>query len=630
MGKIHSRLSLSSNGPRGNMKLYFIENDKTYDQTFLEKDDVIVCFNYLPYLQFVQNDVGAEVIFVETLFDPEAYNNLHHVTDEFCTKWYISDGKDFSMHKKVSFGEITNVMFNRKYMMGVLVKYGESIRKAIQNYNPELVLCDFSDYGNTFYFNIDDKGRFFSKKKVALSVCDQLGKNLVFLECPKTIPSAWLGAIDLDKKVLKSLNQKTKNLVKKSLAYCLENLVRPINSFILRSRKRIVFENYFNVESLIRCHDVHWFLQSLTNRLAPFFFGCSLLGLKSSMTNLSKQDENFLVALNSRIEQNLSDPHSYTLNAIDYREFYDRVILQLVNYEMPKLIGLFNQLDTKLKTYNIHGMLLIDPDSELSRIKIHACNQNNIISAFMDHGIQGHRSQSSLAKIADFSIIFSAGQHDPYETNKKLEVIGNPSLDRYHYQKRKVVEKIEKILFLTFESNHYFSLDRFCYQEKYVAAIVPLFRKLVDMGIELFFRPHYENREYYEYVFEFFSLKELPFHFVDTASVPFFEQVYKMDMVVSNISNCFFEAQAAGVPTVFFEPDPIMDALTLPFSGKNWDEVIRISDSADLLDLILRNKDDASELRSFLDRFLRVHGQRFMGFLDGKSGERIAACLAKC
>ncbi len=366
----------------------------------------------------------------------------------------------------------------------------------------------------------------------------------------------------------------------------------------------------------------HFFLPDCNNTL-QLFQGHSVMNAENRSENLSNADREFLNGISQKLLNAQSEVAEYIFNGIDYSTFYRRAIAQICSHNIPKLISFHNDFSRKLSEHQIDMVIGCDPQSEVSRIKREACKKIGVTYAFLDHGIQCHRPQSSLARLVDFDIIFSAGTYDPYETDKRNICLGTPNLDMYPVSKRKSVKRIEKIMFLTFEEGFYARLDRFAYQEKYLAEIIPLFRILVKMGIQVFYRTHFENRAYHEHIFDFFQVSDVNFEFVNTGLNPFHEQIYEMDLLVSNISSCFFEAQAAGVPTIFFEPEVIEGALALPLCGKNWDEVIRISDGKDLLKVINRNINDATELREFLENFLRVHATKFMGPLDGKAGQRI-------
>lgn len=604
------------------MKLFLIENDLTDIETLLGTGDRILCFNYLPYLRFQQNGNAEKTIFVEELFSVEDCHELHKITDSFATTWYQTDGGDLSVHNGISYGEITSIMFNTKYMVGVLVKYGEAIRKAVTLFSPDDIYCDFSDEHNFFHLYSDDKGRFFSKTRLVASVCSQLKRELTFVNCAKPIPSAHLGTINPTVHKTSSIRPRLKSYLKSSITSLLVVLWNPVNEFFLKRKKRIYFENYFNIAGLTDAKGAHFFLLAFNNR-RQLFQGHSVINAENSSENLSNADREFLNGLSQKLLDAQSEVAQYIFNGIDYSTFYRRAIAQICSHNIPKLISFHNDFARKLSEHQIDIMIGYDAFTEMSQIKKETCKKIGVSYAFLDHGIQALRPQSSLVKLLDFDMVFTAGSYDPYESNRSYLSLGSPNMDIYPALRRKTVKVINKIMFLTFEDNFYARLDRFAYQEKYLAEIIPLFPILANMEIQVFYRTHFENRAYHDHVFDFFQVTDVNFEFVNTASHPFREQIYEMDLLVSNVSSCFFEAQAAGVPTIFFEPEVIEGAQALPLCGKNWDEVIRISTGKELLEVIERNKNDATELREFLENFLRVHAPKYMGPLDGKSGQRI-------
>ena len=119
------------------MNLFLVENDRTVDlyersPEYHEGKDVTVCFNYLVYLRLKKEGGKHVFIFIEDLFDAEDYKSLHSVTDHFAFNWYRRDGKDHALIGGTSFGEMVRVTFSRTYMLTILVKYGEAIRKSVK------------------------------------------------------------------------------------------------------------------------------------------------------------------------------------------------------------------------------------------------------------------------------------------------------------------------------------------------------------------------------------------------------------------------------------------------------------------------------------------------------------------
>ncbi len=607
------------------MNLILLENDKSQINNLLQNNDIIICFNYLPYLSFLKNGISKEVFFIEDLLTQDDYSKLQKATDNFTSQWYIKNEYDLTQYNGVSYGEITRITINKFYLTSILVKYGEVIRCAISKHNPDHVFCDFSDSENTFYMNENDCGRFFSKIGLAQTVCHQLGFPLTFIPCPHRIPSGIISNQELETTSKTPPLQKIKQLILKSSIFLLECTVNKINNFRHQGKPRIFVQNYPNLLSLLKNQDGHIFIPNLSVANFLSHFRTSFLNLETTRKLHSASDTTFLTTLCANIKNKSSD--SYCYNGIEYVQFYQRLAEQLTNHEIPNLLSSRNKLEQSLTKSGIKVLLDIDSEGESAQLRKHICKKNGILYAFVDHGIQGFLADSSLAQLPDYDIRFLAGSYDPYRKIDYHLVTGSPCIDPYFKNRKKEVKEIRRVLFLSFEDNHFARLDRFAFREKYLAEIIPLFPQLSKRGLEIFFRPHNETTDYYQYLFDFFGVESNCIKLNKFHSTPFSEIISSMDLLVCNVSSCFFEAQAAGVPTIFLEPQLIEDSLCLPYSGLNWEEVIRVNNGNELLDIILRNIDDATELRRFLENFLEKHGNKYIGAMDGKSGERIIDVL---
>ena len=603
------------------MNLFLIENNKSIVPNLSHPEDIIICFNSLPYLSLFKKSIKKNVYFIDDIFSNEDYSNLQEITDEFTSYWYHKPEGDISEYHGVSYGEISRILTNKLYLLNILVKYGEAIRWALSKFNPEHVFCDFSNTENTFYMNHNDRGRIFSKVELALLICQQLDFPLSLIPCNKVIPSGVLVNPKLQT-TSKTFSKKTiKQFFLKFLIYFLENTINKINLFRHRGKPRIFINNYPNLISLLENRKAHLFITNLFVKKFTSHLHTSFINLETNKTPLSKFDNQFLTALSARIE-NKSD-HSYCYNGIDYSQFYQRAARQLTNYEIPNLLLSRNKLERALIKNKIKIMIDIESEGENAQVRKDVCKRNDVLYTFVDHGIQGFRASSLMAQIPNYDIRFLAGTYDPYSKNDNYLVTGSPCIDPYFKTPKKKVEKINKVMFLAFEDNFFARLDRFAFREKYLAEIIPLFPQLAKNGLEVYFRPHNESHEYFKYVFDFFGVEHNCIKYNAFFSIPFSEIIGNMDLLVCNVSTCFFEAQAAGVPTIFLEPNLIEGSLCLPYSGVNWNEVIRVSKGVELLDIILRNIDDASELADFLNNFLEKYGNKYIGQIDGKSGERI-------
>ncbi|MBU1012536.1 MAG: hypothetical protein KKG99_05990 [Bacteroidetes bacterium] len=607
------------------MNVFLIENDKSVIAKLLHNNDVVICFNYLPYLSLSKSEQCKEVFFIDDLFSGKDFSNLQEITDEFTSYWYNKPEGDISQYNGFSFGEISRILINKSYLLNILVKYGEVIRWAVSQFKPEHVFCDFSDNENTFYKNGNDVERIFSKVELAELVCKQLDITLTFIPCNQVIPSGIIANQKLQIKSKTSVKRIIQQLIRKILITFLEYTINKINILRHRGKTRIFINNYPNLISLIENQKAHLFIPNLYVKKLINHFHTSFINLETTKTPLSKFDDQFLTALSARIKNKSNN--SYCYHGIDYSPFYQRVAIQLTSNEIPNLLLSRNKLEWALIKNKIKIMIDIESEGENAQLRKDICKRNDILYAFVDHGIQGFRASSSIAQIPDYDIRFLAGSYDPYNKNDIHCVTGSPCIDPYFKTSKKEIKKIHRVLFLSFEDNHFARMDRFAFREKYLAEIIPLFPQLAKKGIEVYFRPHNESAEYFKYIFEFVGVKENSLKFNSFFSIPFSEIIGTMDLLVCNVSSCFFEAQAAGIPTIFFEPNLIEGSLCLPYSGLNWDEVIRLSKGEELLDIVLRNINDASELTGFLTNFLEKYGNKYIGQIDGKSGERIVDFL---
>ena len=602
------------------MNLFLIENDKSVISNLLQPNDVVICFNYLPYLSVRESGQCNNVLFIEEILTKEDYFSLQRATDQFTSLWYQNEGIDVSLYDRISYGEISRSLINRKYLSAILVKYGEVIRLTVLKFNPGQIFCDFEDSEN-FYINYDDRGKFFSKVDLANTVCNQLGLSLTFINCDINIPSCFIApsqSVNIGKS---SVNLPLKLFIINGLEFFLVNIVNQINKLRFYRQSRILVQTSPNLLSLLRIKGTHLFIPNISSRNFFNRLHTSFIRLRSSRMQLSEEDLAFLLVLEDYALKSLK--HTYVYNGIDYTIFYKRVAKQLIRIDIPNILSSRNIQIRSLLKNKIKIILDIDSEGARAQLRSELCHQLSIYYAFVDHGIQGFRPSSTLAQLPDYNIRFLAGTYDPYERQGNKIVTGSPCIDSYHSNRRRGIKGIHRVLFLGHEDNYYGRMDRIAYREKYLAEIIPLFPQLTKRGIEVFFRPHNENPYYYKYLFEYFNVDSDCYKLSNFFSNTFNEIIETMDLLVCNVSSCFFEAQAAGIPTIFFEPELIHNSLCLPYSGQNWDEVIRVSKGEELLDIIVRNVDDASELTSFLDNFLVKYSSMYIGPMDGKSGERI-------
>jgi len=616
------------------VNLFLIENDNTIEKVMLSEcytpgRDIVLCFNYLAYRAMEKQSGAHEYLFVEELLTRDDYEKLHSTMDEFALAWYKINGIDYTLFDDVSYGGITNGMFSRTYMLSILVKYGEIIRKALLKW-PDIgtVYCDFSNNHNSFFIYEDDNGRFFNKPLLVEIVCKQLHLTCLPVDADIYIPSAIIGRIS-SARGHKSI--KTKIL---DFFYRIQSWTQYYVLSSLAIGKKTYLHTYFNMSEIMPHINGKFILSGILAIKYLLTHPLSYLRFSDVPYQFGSRERFFLKQLRQIFLSGTSHfGTDFVCNGICYYDIYKPAIKDLVLNIIPSLIIFAGQVRKAIKKCSINKVVIVEEIEETIRTLIGVCRREGVKTIFLDHGILGNNHAQKVFDRDKSDVVICSGpfyvQHyQPLNPeNRQCVIRGNPSMDYYHSEKRKTISSIKNILFLTFEDNFYSRLDRFPYQEKYYKEIFSTFNELLDMGINIFYKPHFENRLYHEYLFRFFDIVPARLNYIEER--PFSELIYEMDLMVCNVSSCFYEAQAAGVPTIFMEPCFIKDALLPPLNGENGVEVLRVSCGSELLEIVKSNQNDPDYLNSFLDNFLKNHAPLYMGKLDGMAGKRIIDFLSR-
>lgn len=611
------------------MNLYLIENDKTVDliissNYYTPEQDIIICFNYLCYLRLREESGDHRFVFVEELLTKKDYHDLHAATDSFAQNWYKPDGIDQTLFNGVSYGEIVETMFSRKYMVSILLKYGTIIYKAVEKWSAvDSLYYDFSNSENYFFIYADDRGEFFNKQLLVQAVAKQLKLKVNYLETHELIPSAHTANVH------SITNGKS---IKHKLIYLIIRVVSCLNNLIYLNQKRkgqIYFFIYFNTRGLLKYASpiliVSSFVRDKLLNLKAIFSGISYLDFSQVNYVLDFSEKNFLEQTRKKFSNN---SYKFYFNGIDYTLFYKKIIEDISTRVIPRLMEYIGKVRKGIRNNHIKSIIVMEELDELQKALISASRLEGSKTVFVDHGIQGHNHAQRVFDRNGSDIVICSGEFfRGYYKNQRVKdrncvTLGNPSMDCYPVEKRKKITNIKKVLFLTFEDNFYARLDRFAYQEKYYEEIFSIFDELVSMGIQIYFKPHPgERREYIEYLITFFNVNKNNIHYIDNKS--FTSIIYDMDLLISNVSACYYESLAAGVPVIFLEPCFISDALLPPLNSSNPEEVIRVETGKEILKIIKENYRNPEKLNMFVDRFMSHHSYKYMGKLDGNAAERI-------
>ncbi|MFA5339130.1 MAG: hypothetical protein WC317_03145 [Candidatus Omnitrophota bacterium] len=620
------------------MNLFLIENDRTIDffkgsAAYREGSDVTVCFNYLAYLRLKREGGKHIFYFIEDLFTQADYKSLHSATDHFALDWYRRDGTDHSVSRGISYGDMVRITFSRKYMLTVLLKYGEAVRKGIERWpEAEKVYFDLSVSNNSFYLRGDDKGRFFNKVRLVEQVCRQLKRECVPIAPVTPIPSLCVSFKQAGsrKTPIRSLKDAVKGMLMEAGA---------LISALSGSRGNTYFFSYFNINSILG-HMTDKFIVSGSgsNVLNPRrFLNPRFLQFDDVSYNLDKDERRFLESIENKYLVEGAGAYLdgfFVFNGLDYHFLYYPAVKDLVCSVIPGLMEYTGKVRKAVRQFGISKIIIFEEIDEQFQAVIAACRSAGIESVWVDHGIQGSNHAQRVCDRGRSDLVICSGEfftgyyRSQGTGTSRYVALGNPSLDIYTPDKIKHVSSIKSVMFLSFEDGFYSHLDRFAYQEKYYEEIFSIFDELNSRNVKVYFKPHpgYEKK-YFKYLFDFFKVDESKFVYIEDA--PFSSVVYDMDLVVSNVTSCFYESQAAGVPTVFLEPYFNPETLLPPLNGTNGEEVIRVSTGKELMRIITENLGNAEKLNLFLKDFLEKHANKYMGTLDGMAGSRIVEYLCK-
>lgn len=613
------------------MLLFLIEDYYSIDLITTMKKyeigrDIIVCLNYSCYSRLIKEKSGHRFFFIEDLFDKKDYEELYQLSEVIVKKWYKSGETDHTFHEGISFGQIVSIKFLRDYMLLVLIKYGEIIRKALNKW-PE-INCIYYDFYSS-EFNVHEKENSFNKQEIVHLVAHQLNLKTFSLKSKKET----LSCTNISQKIASY-----RKIVSRNIVHMIEKTITIINNitrFSQRQKPPVYFFACYNhrklfdylpsnlIVSTIGLSSSKRGLFSFAKKI--FFSGGTCLDFEKVKYNLVPSEKEYLQSLRYKL---YSQPCELFFKDINYSVIYKKIINDIIMNIIPYLVTFVGKVRKGIQQNNIKTIIVNDEIDEKSKAVLAAAHMEGIQSLFVDHGMP------SLApirlkydgKLADTVVCSGKYFEDYYPRidNKKREYIalGNPIMDLYPSNKRKRVSNIKSILFLSCLEAPYARINYVAYQEKYYEEIFSIFNELHESGVEIYYKPHpAESRKYQEYIMKIFKINPQNVHYID--NMPFKVLIYEMDLLISNASSCYMESLAAGVPAIFFDPYFMPDSLMPPLNSYNREEVIRITTGEELLELILNNKDNPAYLNDFLDNFFEKYAQLYMGNLDSMTSKRI-------
>jgi len=615
------------------MKLYFLENESSVAPLLASPDyqagvDCLICLNWLVLIRLRPADGRHHFIFGDDLLSPEDLEALNERLDAISFGWFRPGGRDFTLSGGISIGELAVGMPVRQYFAGVLLKYGEIIRRAVLRWpGAENILHDLAGGGISAHQWTDETGATFDKGGLVSAVGAQLGLPCAYLPAPRALQSAFVANRESKSKPQVGMRQWLRAGLRNGLGPAFDLINRAIRALHPGDRRIYLFPYNNNQAALLSRLDRRFVLRTLPPR---------------QMLGLMRQSVTFL-DFAWRTRKSLSRPAAavppseeifrageadeewralFVHQGMDYSAMLRPSLAVIADQELPELAAHTASIRSHLKRENIGTLVLNDTLDERNRAAVAACRAEGAQSIFVDHGIMGLRHGLRACNRAEPDLVVKPGEFDPYRHKTRTVALGNPCMDAYAPGTVKPIRAIRRILFLSFEDNFYARLDRFAFQEKYYEEMFAIFPTLIDAGIEILYKPHPgESSAYHDYLFQFFGVDAAQVQYVQ--QLPFADVVREADLVVCNVTSCYYEAQAAGVPTVFLEPTFIPEALCPPLNGEHGREVQRMGSGPELLAFIMAHKDAPEPLLEQLGSFLREQAPRYMGPIDGKVSSRI-------
>ena len=611
------------------MKLYCLENLSSLPGVLSSSEyeigqDVLVAFNYLVYTKIKLTFDRHRVFFGDDLLEPEDYWELHRHVDRFCAVWYARKVHDPTLYHGFSFGDLTSGVLSRKYFLPILIKYGEIIRKSIERWpSCTLVIHDLCAKGISHCEIEEEYQQCFSKELLVTEVCRQKAIAAKFITPPQSfVFPDFKGGVNWQGYT--SLVQKLKSISRTALKSVLNTYGAAIGS-LFRGNK-IYFSNYHNLQSVMMHGNKAFILKSFGSaslKMHTLFKGYRYYDFQDEYYVLDSTERCFL----ERLKQVLAETHAasnqeYMFNGINYHAIFLKAELDLVHRVIPALLLYLGKARKVIRRLGIRVVIDIDLLDARSRMVWLACKLEGARIGFLDHGLMGHKKALKCVRLLEPDFVLAAGRQDPFEFQADRVIVGSPSLDPYPSSNRRKIKGLKSVLFLTFEDNFYARLDRFGYHEKYYEELLAISESLVEEGINILYRPHpADSIEYHHWLFRSLGIDPSMIKFERGGS--FAEVLLKADLVISNVSTCYYEALAAGVPVVFFEPKFIEDAVQFPFSGRHFEDVIRFESGHYLSKFIQACYKDEEYFRASFQKQFSSEMEFYTGALDGNSGARV-------
>lgn len=186
----------------------------------------------------------------------------------------------------------------------------------------------------------------------------------------------------------------------------------------------------------------------------------------------------------------------------------------------------------------------------------------------------------------------------------------------------------KRVLFTNYSGAPTYSVARFPFEDRFMIDLIEAARMLIAEGYSFTYRQHpgFNNPDYVRYLLDRLGMAD---HVALDGARTFGESLLNHDLVVANVSGCYYQALCAGWPTIFHEPGFEADRFVgLP--GATDIERPISSTPEELARLIRSGLEDPNSLTArFPTLFNTVYAARFAGRDADRAHEVLADFMAE-
>ena len=323
---------------------------------------------------------------------------------------------------------------------------------------------------------------------------------------------------------------------------------------------------------------------------------------------------------------------------IDFATYFLAMIRQLVGRSTLPLVIATAQMNRMFKLGRFDLVVINGEGSHAVRAAAGLAGKHGYQVAHIDHSNTlvpfgyhpyGRNSRHVIYISQGEDHVESYGRKLPAESKPWRPVVTSPALavmDRI--RDRRANPPGRRVLLTNYSPALGYSIARTSFRDKYFIDLCDAARLLLDDGYAFTYRPHpgFNNPAYVDYLLNETGMAE---HIrLDTVK-DFGDSLMNHDVIVVNVSGCFYQALYAGWPTIFYQPEFDPDHYVgLPAAT---DIEQPIAATPEELSRLIRDgvERDDSLVARFPELFTTKYAHRFIGRDADRAAEALSAFLAE-